>query len=35
MDDRCELLQHNFDNVDGSNVDFDVLKATARDGFRF
>lgn len=30
-----ELLQHNFDDFDGSGVDFDALTATARVGFRF
>jgi opacity protein-like surface antigen len=30
-----ELLQHNFDNFDGSGVDIDALTATARVGFRF
>jgi outer membrane immunogenic protein len=30
-----ELLQHNFDNFDGSGVDFDALTATARVAIRF
>jgi outer membrane immunogenic protein len=30
-----ELLQHNFNNFDGSGVDIDALTATARVGFRF
>jgi outer membrane immunogenic protein len=30
-----ELLQHQFDNFDGSGVDFDALTATARVSFRF
>jgi opacity protein-like surface antigen len=30
-----ELLQHNFDNFDGSGADIDALTATARIGFRF
>jgi opacity protein-like surface antigen len=30
-----ELLQHNFDNFDGTGVDLDALTATARVGFRF
>ena len=30
-----ELLQHNFDDFDGSGVDIDALTATARVGFRF
>jgi outer membrane immunogenic protein len=30
-----ELLQHNFDDFDGSGVDVDALTATARVGFRF
>jgi outer membrane immunogenic protein len=30
-----ELLQHNFDDFDGSGVDLDALTATARVGFRF
>ena len=30
-----ELLQHKFDNFDGSGVDFDALTATARIGIRF
>jgi outer membrane immunogenic protein len=31
----AELLQHNFDNFDGSGVDIDALTATARLGYRF
>jgi opacity protein-like surface antigen len=30
-----ELLQHTFNNFDGSGVDIDALTATARIGFRF
>ena len=30
-----ELLQHNFDNFDGTGVDLDALTATARVSFRF
>lgn len=30
-----ELLQHNFNNFDGSGVDIDALTATARVGFKF
>jgi opacity protein-like surface antigen len=30
-----ELLQHTFDNFDGSGADIDALTATARIGFRF
>jgi opacity protein-like surface antigen len=30
-----EILQHNFNNFDGSGVDIDALTATARVGFRF
>lgn len=30
-----ELLQHNFDDFDGTGVDLDALTATARVGFRF
>jgi outer membrane immunogenic protein len=30
-----ELLQHNFDDFDGSGVDIDALTATARVSFRF
>lgn len=30
-----ELLQHNFNDFDGSGVDIDALTATARVGFRF
>ena len=30
-----ELLQHNFNDFDGSGVDFDALTATARVSFRF
>jgi opacity protein-like surface antigen len=30
-----ELLQHNFNDFDGSGVDIDALTATARIGFRF
>jgi opacity protein-like surface antigen len=30
-----EILEHNFNNFDGSGVDFDVLTATARVSLRF